>query len=103
MPALSDSAFAPFIPSQLVTLSPLQELAAYRIVPAVADRVSTNGRRSGSRSTSASCEDFAISSVCSARPHKPMEEFSLHVDNFAWAASPLTAHFQSSSGMVYSL
>jgi hypothetical protein len=104
MPALSDSAFAPFTPSQLVTLSPLQDLAAYRIVPAVADRVSTNGRRSGSRSTSASCEDFAINSVCNARPHKPMDEFSLHVDDFVWAtASPFTTHCQSSSGMVYSL
>src|SRR3954464_6070968 len=104
MPALSDSAFAPFIPSQLVTLSPLQELAAYRIVPAVADRVSTNGRQSGSKSTSASCEDFAINSVCNARPHKPMDEFPLHVDGFAGAtASPFTAHCQLSSGMVYSL
>ena len=53
-PALSESELDPFMLSQYVMLSPPHELAAYLIVPAVAERVSTKGRSSGSRSTSAS-------------------------------------------------
>jgi hypothetical protein len=68
IPAFNDIALAPFMPSELVTLSPLQLLAAYCIVPAVALLVNTKGRTADSTLFSASCDDLDISSVYKARP-----------------------------------
>src|SRR3954466_9253922 len=105
MPAVRDKALEPFIPSQLVTLSPLQELAAYLIVPAVALLVKTNGRTSGSMSTRASWDDFAISSVWRARPHRPTV-FPDRCDRRLSGTSmclPSRPHRQLSFAIVYSL
>ncbi|KAJ8103511.1 hypothetical protein POJ06DRAFT_264336 [Lipomyces tetrasporus] len=62
MPAVRDSAFEPFIPSQLVALSPLQELAAYLIVSALLVKTNESESRK-SILPSVSWEDCAINSV----------------------------------------
>ncbi|KAH9828117.1 hypothetical protein Tdes44962_MAKER09464, partial [Teratosphaeria destructans] len=71
-PALREMALAPRMPSHDETLSPDHVEHAYRIVPAVADRVRTNGRSLGKTSNKASCEHFPWSSVCIALPQRPM-------------------------------